>query len=427
MQISLNYGRSGLTVNFPDDWEVRVIRKIPMPVIPSPEEAVRQALERGVGAPSLSTIASRAKNACILICDITRPVPNGLVLPPLIKGLMGSGMDPGNIQILVATGLHRPNEGKELEELIGDPWVLETVPVSNHFARRLEDHVEVGRTKEGVKVLLDKRFVSAHLRIVIGLVEPHFMAGYSGGRKVVMPGVAHESTITALHTAKYFEHPKSANCVIDGNPLHEAQMEVLRLVGQTYAVNTVIDEFRRLSFVNFGEIEKSHLEAVSFVRPYVEIPVMEKFHTVVTSAAGYPLDRTYYQTVKGMVGAMDLLEPGGDLFIVSEISEGFGSPEYREAQRRLVELGPDRFLEEILPREHALIDEWQTEMQLKPMRIGRIHLYTKGLTEEERRLTGVRVIEDLEGEIEESVGRSGKRKVVVVPEGPYVVPMYKGS
>jgi hypothetical protein len=124
---------------------------------------------------------------------------------------------------------------------------------------------------------------------------------------------------------------------------------------------------------------------------------------------------------------MDLLEPGGDLFIVSEISEGFGSPEYREAQRRLVELGPDRFLEEILPREHALIDEWQTEMQLKPMRLGRIHLYTKGLTEEERRLTGVRVIEDLEGEIKESVGRSGKRKVVVVPEGPYVVPIYKGS
>ncbi len=427
MQVLMNYGRSGLSINFPDDWDVRVIRKRPMPVIPSPEEAIRQALERGVGSPPLRTIASRAKNACILICDITRPVPNGLVLPVLIKSLMDSGMDPGNIQVLVATGLHRPNEGKELEELVGDPWVLETVHVANHFARRLEDHVEVGETREGVKVLLDKRFVTADLRIVIGLVEPHFMAGYSGGRKVVMPGVAHESTITALHTAKYFEHPKSANCVMVGNPLHEAQMEVLGLVGETYAVNTVIDEFRRLSFVDFGEIEKSHLEAVSFIRPYVEIPVMEKFHTVVTSAAGYPLDRTYYQTVKGMVGAMDLLEPGGDLFIVSEISEGFGSPEYIEAQRRLVELGPDRFLEEILPREHALIDEWQTEMQLKPMRIGRIHLYTRGLTEEEKRLTGVRVIDDLEGEIKESVGRWGKRKVVVVPEGPYVVPIYKGS
>ena len=423
----MNYGRSGLNINFPDDWDVRVIRKRPMPVISSPEEAIRQALERGVGSPSLSAVASRAKNACILICDITRPVPNALVLPPLIKSLMDSGMDPGNIQVLVATGLHRPNEGRELEELVGDPWVLEMVPVANHFARRLEDHVEVGKTREGVEVLLDKRFVNADLRIVTGLVEPHFMAGYSGGRKVVMPGVAHESTITALHTAKYFEHPRSANCVIDGNPLHEAQLEVLRLVGETYAINTVIDEFRRLSFVNFGEIEKSHLEAVSFIRPYVEIPVMEKFHTVVTSAAGYPLDRTYYQTVKGMVGAMDLLEPGGDLFIVSEISEGFGSPEYREAQRRLVELGPDGFLEEILPREHALIDEWQTEMQLKPMRIGQIHLYTKGLTEEEKRLTGVRVIEDLEGEIKESVARSGKRKVVVVPEGPYVVPIYKGS
>lgn len=427
MQVVMNYGRSGLSINFPDDWEVQVIRKKPMPVIDSPKGAIHQALERAVGCPPLTTLASKAKNACILICDITRPVPNGLVLPVLIRSLLGSGMDPGNIQLLVATGLHRPNEGTELEELVGDPWILETVPVANHLARNLEDHVEVGKTKEAVRVLLDKRFVKADLRIVTGLVEPHFMAGYSGGRKVVMPGVAHESTITALHTAKYFEHPRSANCVIDGNPLHEAQMEVLKLVGEIYAVNTVIDEFRRLSFVNFGEIRRSHLEAISFVRPYVEIPVREKFHTVVTSAAGYPLDRTYYQTVKGMVGAMDLLAPGGDLFIVSEISEGFGSPEYREAQKRLVESGPDGFLKEILTRENALIDEWQTEMQLKPMRIGQIHLYTNGLTEEEKKLTGVRVIEDLEAEIMESVGRWGKKRIAVVPEGPYVVPIYRGA
>jgi len=162
------------------------------------------------------------------------------------------------------------------------------------------------------------------------------------------------------------------------------------------------------------------------MRPYAEIQVKERYHTVVTSAAGYPLDRTYYQTVKGMVGAMDLLRPGGDLFIVSEISEGFGSPEYREAQQRLIRLGPDGFLQDILPREHALIDEWQTEMQLKPMRIGQIHLYTQALSQGERELTGVRVIQDLEAEIRKSVERSQEKRVVVVPEGPYVVPIYNG-
>ena len=426
MRLLMNYGREGLYLNLPDDWDVRVIRKKPMPVLGDPKGAVEAALQRPVGCAPLREMASQAKSACILICDITRPVPNNIILPPLIRTLMGAGMDPARIRVLVATGLHRPNQGEELAELVGDPWVLETVRVENHFARNQQDHVEVGRTSEGVPVLLDKRLVEAELRIATGLVEPHFMAGYSGGRKVIMPGVAYERTITALHTAKYFEHPCSANCVIEGNPLHQAQLEVVRLLGGALAVNAVIDEHRRLSFVNFGDIEKSHLQAVSFMRPYAEIQVKERYHTVVTSAAGYPLDRTYYQTVKGMVGAMDLLRPGGDLFIVSEISEGFGSPEYREAQQRLIRLGPDGFLQDILPREHALIDEWQTEMQLKPMRIGQIHLYTQALSQGERELTGVRVIQDLEAEIRKSVERSQEKRVVVVPEGPYVVPIYNG-
>lgn len=426
MRVLMNYGREGLQLDLPEEWDVRVIRKRPMPVLENPQGAVEAALQKPIGCEPLRELASRSKSACILICDITRPVPNSIILPPVIKTLMGAGMEISRIQVLVATGLHRPNEGKELEELVGDPWVMETVSVKNHFARNLQDHIEVGNTEGGVPVLLDKRFVEADLRIVTGLVEPHFMAGYSGGRKVIMPGVAYEKTITALHTAKYFEHPCSANCVIDGNPLHEAQLEVVRLLGGAFAVNAVIDENRRLSYVNFGEIEKSHLEAVSFMRPYAEIRVREKFRTVITSAAGYPLDRTYYQTVKGMVGAMDLLAPGGDLFIVSEISEGFGSPEYRQAQSLLLELGPEGFLREILPREHALIDEWQTEMQLKPMRVGQIHLYTQALDPQERRLTGVRVIQDLEAEIRRSVGISRDKRVVVVPEGPYVVPIYDG-
>ncbi len=425
MRVVMNYGREGLAVNLPDEWDVRVIRKRPMPVLEDPAAAMKAALENPLGCHPLRELAKGKRSACILICDITRPVPNGVILPVLIRTLMEGGLDPGNIQVLVATGLHRPNQGQELEELVGDEWVLATVPVDNHFARQDLDHVEVGVTSHGVPVLLDRRFVQAQLKIVTGLVEPHFMAGYSGGRKVIMPGVAHKSTITALHTARYFEHPRSANCILDGNPLHEVQLEVVRMLGGALAVNAVIDEHRRISYLNFGEIQRSHLEAVGFMRPYGEIPVSEKFSTVLTSSAGYPLDRTYYQTVKGMVGAMDLLEPGGDLFIVSEISEGFGSPEYREAQERLIRLGPDGFLQEILPRDHALIDEWQTEMQLKPMRVGQIHLYTKALDPEERALTGVRIIEDLEWEIRKSVERSGQRRIVVLPEGPYVVPIYR--
>jgi nickel-dependent lactate racemase len=158
---------------------------------------------------------------------------------------------------------------------------------------------------------------------------------------------------------------------------------------------------------------------------YALVPVAEQFSTVVTSAAGYPLDKTYYQTVKGMVTPTEIMAPGADLIIASACSEGMGSSEFKDAQRRLVAHGPDRFLEEIGRKRFADIDEWQTEMQLKPMRIGRIQLYSDGLPEAERQLTGVEMIRSVAAAVEASVARSGDRRVAVIPEGPYVIPVYR--
>jgi nickel-dependent lactate racemase len=215
--------------------------------------------------------------------------------------------------------------------------------VAKHFERDNDAHVDRGTTRrDGVPIKLDRRLIEAELKIATGLVEPHFMAGYSGGRKVIAPGVAHKDTITTLHSARFMEHPKAANCVLDGNPLYEAQLEIVAMLGGALALNTVIDEERRLSFVNFGEIALSHLEAVAHAREFTEVPVAEKFRTVVTSAAGYPLDKTYYQTVKGMVAPMPIMAEGADLIIASACSEGMGSREFVDTQRRLVERGPDR-------------------------------------------------------------------------------------
>jgi nickel-dependent lactate racemase len=221
------------------------------------------------------------------------------------------------------------------------------------------------------------------------------------------------------------EHPRATSCVLEGNPLHETQLEIVEMLGGALALNTVIDEERRLSFVNFGEIVASHLEAVAHMSEYALVPLAERFSTVVTSAAGYPLDKTYYQTVKGMVTPLEIMAPGADLIIASACSEGIGSPEFRDAQRRLVARGPDRFLEEISKKRFADIDEWQTEMQLKPMRISSIQLYSDGLAEPERALTGVQMIGSVAAAVEASVARSGDRRVAVIPEGPYVVPVYR--
>ena len=422
--VDVLYGTTGLRIALPAGARATVIGKRPLPKLPDPPGAVRHALADPVGSQPLDALVRGRRSACILICDVTRPVPNGLFLRPLIEAMLAAGMTREHITVLVATGLHRPNEGSELAEVVGDPWVFEHARVENHFARDDAAHVDLGVTPtRGTPVKLDRRFVDAELRIATGLVEPHFMAGWSGGRKVIAPGVAHADTIRTFHSARFMEDPAATQCNLEGNPLHEEQLAIVRMLGEVYAVNTVIDEHRDLVTVTFGEVIASHLDAVRFVAESVRVPVGRRFRTVVTSSAGHPLDKTYYQTVKGMVTPLDILEPGGTLIVASSCSEGFGSAHFRAAQARLVAQGPDAFLAGILAKRLADIDEWQTEMQLKPMRVGRVQLYSDGLAGEDRRLTGVEMVDSVDEALARALAQSGDASVAIVPEGPYVVPV----
>ena len=158
--------------------------------------------------------------------------------------------------------MHRPASQDEINEIIGSSWVLKNIKIENHFARDDSMHKNIGTTKQGNIVKLDKRFVDADIKIATGLVEPHFMAGYSGGRKVIAPGIAHADTITTFHSARYMENPNATSCNLINNPLHEDRLEIVNMIGQVYAINCVIDEERNLSYINFGEIISSHMKAV---------------------------------------------------------------------------------------------------------------------------------------------------------------------
>ena len=425
-KINLIYGRGSIPIEIDESWEAEIIRKPKMPIVPEPRRAVQQALLSSSSGPSLQAVARNKESACILICDITRPVPNGLLLPEIVSELMTAGIPRASIKILVATGLHRPNLGDELSRLIGDKWILENIEILNHNAKNGDEHVLVGTTSKGTVVRLDRRFVDAEVKIATGLVEPHFMAGYSGGRKVIAPGIAHEETITTFHNHKFMSDPHADSCILAGNPLHEEQIEIVSMLGPVYCVNTVLDEHRNLSYVNFGEIISSHLESVNFAQEYLSVTVARRFQTIVTSAAGYPLDQTYYQTVKGMVTPYKILQPGGDLIIVSDCSEGLGSSEYKDAHRRLKKLGYTSFCESIAKKNYASVDEWQTQMQTKAMKVGNINLYTTGLNEADRALTGVNMISDVNEFIRQCVQRNkntlGETSLAIIPEGPYVVP-----
>jgi len=426
MEHKLLYGKHEIDLEIPEEATVHTIIKHPMPVLSNGPEEISQAFLNPIQSPTLPQLAEGKKHVCILVCDITRPVPNGLILPPLVDTLVAAGIKKEDILILIATGLHRPNEGEELRELIGSDRIFDSIRIENHFARDRESHIDMGLTSQGIPIGIDKRFLEADLRIVTGLVEPHFMAGYSGGRKVVAPGVAYKDTILTFHTAHVLEHNKADNCILDGNPLHQAQLEIIRAIGDIYAVNVVIDDKRRLGYVNFGDIEPSHLAAVRFLQNYAEIDVNRKFKTIVTSAGGYPLDKTYYQTVKGMVGPLSILEPGGTIIIASECSEGMGSPEFVAAQELLCQQGTDTFMKTLLSRKVALIDEWQTEMLLKPLRHGSIKLYTTNLSNHDLKKTCVEHVESLGAAIRASLQEQGTNEIAIIPEGPYVIPRFTG-
>ena len=422
-EVKLLYGKNGIKLNIKDDWNANIIRKPLMPIINDISDEVNKALNNPINSLSIDKISSKGQSVCILVCDITRPVPNKLFLKQIILKFINAGISTDNILIIIATGLHRPASKDEITEIIGSSWVLKNIKIVNHFARDDSMHKNIGTTKQGNIVKLDKRFVDADIKIATGLVEPHFMAGYSGGRKVIAPGIAHADTITTFHSARYMENPNAISCNLINNPLHQDQLEIVNMIGQIYAINCVIDEKRNLSYINFGEIISSHMKAVNFISSFAKVKCNNSYNTLITTAAGAPLDGTFYQTVKGMVTPLEILKKGGDLIITSECSEGLGSEEFISSQKKLLKIGPNKFLENILKKDFAAIDEWQTEMEIKSLIKGNIFLFSEGLSEEEKLYTGVNIINNIEKTIDESIKRHNNNNIAIIPEGPYVIPV----
>ncbi len=419
MRVHLNYGRTGLDAELPDANVVKVLRYQSADPLPDPGATLHRRLVEPTGSPPLAELARGRRDACVVICDVTRPVPNPVILPPLLETLEQAGIPRQRVLILVATGMHRPNEGDELRAMVGD-FVFDHYRIENHHGPALSEHTYLGESPRGLPVWIDSRYVQADLKITTGLIEPHFMAGFSGGRKLICPGIAALETVKLWHGPRFLEHENARNGCFLGNPVHEENTAIARMAGCDFIVNVVIDDHRRILRVFAGDMEEALQRGVAFVRPLVTDTVPEPVDIVVTSSAGYPLDTTFYQSVKGMVGAMSIVKPGGTIILAASMSEGIGSKEFQGLFRDNATL--DQFMHRILHEGQFVMDQWQLEELAKVRRHAKVRVVSDGLPAETLAGLFVDPAPTVESAVADALAEYGPRATIaVIPEGPYVL------
>jgi lactate racemase len=284
----------------------------------------------------------------------------------------------------------------------------------------LAEHTDLGTSPRGVPIWIDTRYVEADLKITTGLIEPHLMAGFSGGRKLVCPGLAALETVKVWHGPDFLEHPRADCGILDGNPVHEENTWIARRAGCDFIVNVVIDAERRpLKFVA-GDMEQAFLEGVEFVRKVVVDTVPEPVDIVVTSCAGYPLDTTFYQAVKGLTGALPIVKQGGTIIMAAGLTEGIGSPEFQTLFRDNENLTV--FMERILGKDYFVMDQWQLEELAKVRRKAKVKIVSDGLSSETLSGLFVESAASVEKAVADSLAEYGpSAKMAVIPKGPYVL------
>jgi nickel-dependent lactate racemase len=419
MRVKLEYGTTGLEVELPAERVVRTLAYKDASPLPNPAAELARKLAAPNGTPPLTELARGRQSACILICDITRPVPNELILTPVLETLEQSGIPRDRITILIATGLHRPNEGAEIVELVGQQ-IADNYRVENHHGKVLAEHTFLGMSPRGVPIWIDTRYIEADLKITVGLIEPHLMAGFSGGRKLICPGIAALETVKVWHGPDFLEHPKADCGILEGNPVHEENTWIGRHAGCDFIVNVVIDAQRRpLCFVA-GDMQRAFEEGVAFVRRVVTDTVAEPVDVVVTCSAGYPLDTTFYQSVKGMTGALPIVKQGGTIIVAASCTEGIGSPEFQQLFRENANL--EIFIERILAKDYFVMDQWQLEELAKVRRKAKVKMVTHGLPAETLDGLFVESAPTVEVALADSLAEYGEQATVaVIPKGPYVL------
>lgn len=420
LEITIKYGSHGLPVRLQETpGLVGILGPREPPVLAQPAVAVAAALDAPIAAPPLAQVARGRTSACVVISDSTRPVPNHLLLPPILGSIEAAGVPRENILLLIATGMHRPSTAAERERLVG-PEIVRTYQILDHLSRVRDDMVEVGKLHGSVPALVNRHYVHADLKILTGFIEPHMWAGYSGGRKSILPGISALETLQYMHGPEMVAHPHTVYGRLDGNPFHEAGLQVLAMAGADFVVNVTLDTDKRVTGVFAGHPVTAHRTGCDFLAQHCVVELDAHLDFIVTSNAGAPLDCNLYQTVKGITGAAPVVKPGGDILIASQCPEGAGSPEYRELLERVDT--PTMFLERLLAKEFFVPDQWCAQETYQVLKDHPVWLYTHGLSATEVKRFHFRPVEDVALAIQHLLVKHGPQaRWAIVPDGPLVI------
>lgn len=419
MRIELAYGRDGLTVDLPGE-RTTVVEPLHPPAAPDARAAVLAALRNPVAGPPLRTVVRAGGTVAISICDGTRPQPRDIVVPAILEELEGH-VRMEDVVVLVATGTHRGNTREELRAMLGDE-VLAAVRVVNHDARDDATLTWMGRFGADVPVWLNSEWAAADVRITTGFVEPHFFAGFSGGPKLVAPGLAGLETTLTLHDAARIGHPEARWGVTQGNPVHDDVRAIAAATGTHFALDVVLDGEQRIAQAFGGELFAMHAAACELVRQTAMRAVARPFDIVLTTNSGFPLDQNLYQAVKGMSAAAQVVRPGGTIVCAAECRDGF--PEHGPYRAELTAAAsPAALLEAIAARTETVADQWQIQIQAGIQSRSRVIVHTSYLSDAELAQAHLEQTPDVEATVRALLDEAGPDgRVCVLPYGPLTVP-----
>ena len=420
MRVQLAYGEQGLTVDLPDD-RTTVVEPRYVPGAQDPAAVLRSALRAPVAGPRLREIVRPGQKVAISVCDGTRAQPRDLMVPAVLEELDGI-VSLDDVVVLVATGTHRGNTEAEIRSMLGDD-VVDRVHVLNHDARDEDSLVWMGTHGNGVPVWLDRHWVEADVRITTGFVEPHFFAGFSGGPKLAVPGLAGLETVLTLHDAERIGSPRAVWGVCEGNPVHDDIRAVVAAVGGVhFGFDVTLNRDQQIVGAFAGELFAMHAAAREAARELAMAPVPERFDVVVTTNSGFPLDQNLYQAVKGISAAATVVKDGGAIICAAECRDGFPNHgSYREVLESAE--SPQALLDLIENRPKTVPDQWQVQVQAKIQSRARVIMHTSYLSDHALEAAHLEQTHDIGATVRELLDAAGPdARVCVLPEGPQTIP-----